>query len=86
LAITELCPVAQLSLIKRTVPALAIMTVRACAVCQSVFSGDANAERMQKAAARRAALCGVYLEGMWQLAIRRAQVPQKGAMGTSADS
>jgi len=56
------------------------MTVRGRAVCQRVFSGGAYVKRMKKAAARRAELCGVDLEGMWQLAIRRARLPHKRAM------
>lgn len=54
----------------------ATMVAQGYAVDYRVFSGGAYVELMQKAAAQRAGLWGVDYDGMRQLAIRRAQVPQ----------
>jgi endonuclease YncB( thermonuclease family) len=60
----------------------ATMVAQGYAVDYRVFSGGAYVELMQKAAAQRAGLWGVDYEGMRQLAIRRAQVPQGCAIET----
>jgi endonuclease YncB( thermonuclease family) len=60
----------------------ATMVAQGYAVDYRVFSGGAYVELMQKAAAQRAGLWGVDYEGMRQLAIRRAQVPQGCAVET----
>lgn len=60
----------------------ATMVAQGYAVDYRVFSGGAYVDLMQKAAAQRAGLWGVDYEGMRQLAIRRAQVPQGCAVET----
>ncbi|RSV14844.1 thermonuclease family protein [Sphingomonas sp. ABOLG] len=60
----------------------ATMVAQGYAVDYRMFSGGAYVELMQKAAAQRAGLWGVDYEGMRQLAIRRAQVPQGCAVET----
>ncbi len=60
----------------------ATMVAQGYAVDYRVFSGGAYVDLMQKAAAQRAGLWGVDYEGMRQLAIRRAQVPQECAVET----
>jgi endonuclease YncB( thermonuclease family) len=60
----------------------ATMVAQGYAVDYRVFSGGAYVDLMQKAAARRAGLWGVDYEGMRQLAVRRAQVPQGCSVGT----
>jgi endonuclease YncB( thermonuclease family) len=59
------------------------MVAQGYAVDYRIFSGGAYVELMQKAAAQRAGLWGVDYEGMRQLAVRRAQVPQDVAQGRS---
>ncbi len=54
----------------------ATMVAQGYAVDHRVFSGGAYVDVMRQAAARRAGLWGVDYEGMRQLAVRRAQVPQ----------
>jgi len=60
----------------------ATMVAQGYAVDYRIFSGGAYVELMQKAAAQRAGLWGVDYEGMRQLAVRRAQVPQGCSTGT----
>jgi endonuclease YncB( thermonuclease family) len=60
----------------------ATMVAQGYAVDYRVFSGGAYVELMQKAAAQRAGLWGMDYEGMRQLAIRRAQVPEGCAVET----
>jgi endonuclease YncB( thermonuclease family) len=60
----------------------ATLVAQGYAVDYRVFSGGAYVELMQKAAAQRAGLWGVDYEGMRQLAIRRAQIPQGCAIET----
>lgn len=60
----------------------ATMVAQGYAVDYRVFSGGAYVDLMRKAAAQRAGLWGVDYEGMRQLAIRRAQVPQGCAVET----
>lgn len=60
----------------------ATMVAQGYAVDYRVFSGGAYVDLMRQAAARRAGLWGVDYEGMRQLAVRRAQVPQGCSIGT----
>lgn len=60
----------------------ATMVAQGYAVDYRVYSGGAYVDLMQKAAARRAGLWGVDYEGMRQLAVRQAQVPQGCSVGT----
>lgn len=60
----------------------ATMVAQGYAVDYRVFSGGAYVDLMQKAAARRAGLWGIDYEGMRQLAIRRAQMPEGCGVGT----
>ena len=60
----------------------ATMVAQGYAVDYRVYSGGAYVDLMQKAAARRAGLWGVDYEGMRQLAVSQAQVPQGCSVGT----
>lgn len=60
----------------------ATMVAQGYAVDYRVFSGGAYMDLMKQAAAKRAGLWGVDYEGMRQLAVRRAQVPQGCQTGT----
>ncbi len=60
----------------------ATMVAQGYAVDYRVFSGGAYVELMQKAAQQRAGLWGVDYEGMRQLAVLKAQVPQGCSVGT----
>jgi endonuclease YncB( thermonuclease family) len=60
----------------------ATMVAQGYAVDYRVYSGGAYVGLMQKAAAQRAGLWGVDYEGMRQLAIRQAQVPEGCSVGT----
>lgn len=60
----------------------ATMVAQGYAVDYRVFSGGAYVDLMRQAAARRVGLWGVDYEGMRQLAVRRAQVPQGCSVGT----
>ena len=60
----------------------ATMVAQGYAVDYRVFSGGAYVDLMRQAAAQRAGLWGVDYDGMRQLAIRRAQVPQGCAVET----
>ena len=60
----------------------ATMVAQGYAVDYRVYSGGAYVDLMQKAAAHRAGLWGVDYEGMRQLAIRQAQVPEGCNVGT----
>jgi endonuclease YncB( thermonuclease family) len=60
----------------------ASMVAQGYAVDYRVYSGGAYVDLMRKAAAQRAGLWGVDYEGMRQLAIRQAQVPEGCSTGT----
>ena len=60
----------------------ASMVAQGYAVDYRVYSGGAYVDLMRKAAAQRAGLWGVDYEGMRQLAIRQAQVPEGCGTGT----
>lgn len=60
----------------------ASMVAQGYAVDYRVYSGGAYVDLMKQAAARRAGLWGVDYEGMRQLAVRRASVPQGCKVGT----
>ena len=60
----------------------ATMVAQGYAVDYRVYSGGAYVDLMQKAAARRAGLWGADYEGMRQLAVRQAQVPEGCSVGT----
>lgn len=60
----------------------ATMVAQGYAVDYRVFSGGAYVDLMRQAAERRAGLWGVDYEGMRQLAVSRAQVPQGCSVGT----
>ena len=60
----------------------ATMVAQGYAVDYRVYSGGAYVDLMQKAAAQRAGLWGVDYEGMRQLAVRQAQVPEGCSVGT----
>lgn len=60
----------------------ATMVAQGYAVDYRVYSGGAYVDLMRKAAAQRAGLWGVDYEGMRQLAVQRAQVPQGCDVGT----
>lgn len=60
----------------------ATMVAQGYAVDYRVYSGGAYVELMQKAAAQRAGLWGVDYEGMRQLAVRQAKVPEGCSVGT----
>lgn len=60
----------------------ATMVAQGYAVDYRVYSGGAYVALMQKAAAQRAGLWGVDYEGMRQLAIRQAKVPQGCSVGS----
>jgi micrococcal nuclease len=60
----------------------ASMVAQGYAVDYRVYSGGAYVDLMRKAAAQRAGLWGVDYEGMRQLAIRQAQMPEGCSTGT----
>ncbi|MCP8892291.1 thermonuclease family protein [Sphingomonas faeni] len=60
----------------------ASMVAQGYAVDYRVYSGGAYVDLMRKAAAQRVGLWGVDYEGMRQLAIRQAQVPEGCSTGT----
>jgi len=60
----------------------ATMVAQGYAVDYRVYSGGAYVDLMRKAAAQRAGLWGVDYEGMRQLAVRQAQVPEGCSVGT----
>lgn len=60
----------------------ASMVAQGYAVDYRMFSGGAYVDLMRQAAAQRAGLWGVDYEGMRQLAIQRATVPEGCAVGT----
>lgn len=60
----------------------ATMVAQGYAVDYRVYSGGAYVDLMRKAAAQRAGLWGVDYEGMRQLAVQRAQVPEGCDVGT----
>jgi endonuclease YncB( thermonuclease family) len=60
----------------------ATLVAQGYAVDYRVYSGGAYVDLMQKAAAHRAGLWGVDYEGMRQLAVRQAQVPEGCGVGT----
>lgn len=60
----------------------ATMVAQGYAVDYRVYSGGAYVELMQKAAAQRAGLWAIDYEGMRQLAVRQAKVPEGCAVGT----
>jgi endonuclease YncB( thermonuclease family) len=60
----------------------ATLVAQGYAVDYRVYSGGAYVDLMQKAAAQRAGLWGVDYEGMRQLAVRQAQVPEGCGVGT----
>jgi endonuclease YncB( thermonuclease family) len=60
----------------------ASMVAQGYAVDYRVYSGGAYVDLMRRAAAQRAGLWGVDYEGMRQLAIRQAQVPEGCNIGT----
>lgn len=60
----------------------ASMVAQGYAVDYRVYSGGAYVDLMRRAAAQRAGLWGVDYEGMRQLAIRQAQVPEGCSIGT----
>lgn len=61
----------------------ATMVAQGYAVDYRVYSGGAYVELMQKAAAQRAGLWGIDYEGMRQLAVQRAHVPDGCPLGTT---
>lgn len=60
----------------------ATMVAQGYAVDYRVYSGGAYVDLMRKAAEQRAGLWGVDYDGMRQLAVQRAQVPQGCEIGT----
>lgn len=60
----------------------ATMVAQGYAVDFRVYSGGAYVDLMRQAAARRAGLWGVDYEGMRQLAVQRAQMPEACEVGT----
>lgn len=60
----------------------ATMVAQGYAVDYRVYSGGAYVDLMRKAAAQKAGLWGVDYEGMRQLAVRQAQVPEGCSVGT----
>ncbi len=60
----------------------ATMVAQGFAVDYRIYSGGAYVDLMRKAAAQRAGLWGIDYEGMRQLAVQRAQVPEGCDVGT----
>lgn len=60
----------------------ATMVAQGYAVDYRLYSGGAYVDLMRTAAAQRAGLWGVDYEGMRQLAVRRAEVPEGCSVGT----
>lgn len=60
----------------------ATMVAQGYAVDFRIYSGGAYVDLMRQAAARRAGLWGVDYDGMRQLAIQRAQMPEGCEVGT----
>lgn len=60
----------------------ATMVAQGYAVDYRVYSGGAYVDLMRKAAAQRAGLWSVDYEGMRQLAVRQARVPEGCSVGT----
>lgn len=60
----------------------ATMVAQGYAVDYRIYSGGAYVDLMRKAAEQRAGLWGVDYDGMRQLAVQRAQVPQGCEIGT----